>query len=526
MNCSSLPLLPAEHPKARGKSFRWGTFIKLYEYRLPNPSAVYFDLAYELSRKLYTVAIPFRLLERRDYVSKEYDRTLSGMDVRLAENPDQIEDGFPLDDEVEVPGIGRLKIKYVLFKDAKKERWITASEAIFFTVNGQTHAVLPRNFYTRLSVRLDFLARDLMTLVARDGLNREVQENLFMPSRDRLRVGEDKQALEAALAERLHHHPGLREWNHRRQEEASKSRLSDPTAAINLFERLVQQSPEIARLLSLGFEVKGPVKGPQPKAKFVGLKFPTRFDLVGRQPLVKECPINSHCFVKFDTDAENDYFGRADSPGGLAVSPRELFLNRSLWEGTATLSLKAPPGARVGDTFAVTIEVTDDSRVSPFRSELTLKLGPPANPQPNKPGKPRPHSGRLAVPEIREVKQEQWDEHDFDDLSAVEIKGLTEPNGLETDTCRFLVYVNIDNRFLKNQILQKRANANDMKVMTEQFKLGTAVVGIAARNMFREREERDQFVDDVTKAAAQVLVPLIRTLPHMNMELAPVAEDE
>jgi hypothetical protein len=139
----TLPLLPGEHPQAWGQPMKWGTLIKLYEYRLPHPSAVYFDLAYELSRKLHSIAVPFRLLERRDFQSKEYERTLSGMDVRIAENRDPIEEGFPLDDEVEVEGVGRLRIKYILFKDAKKERWLSPSEAIFFTVNGQTHAVLP-----------------------------------------------------------------------------------------------------------------------------------------------------------------------------------------------------------------------------------------------------------------------------------------------------------------------------------------------------------------------------------------------
>jgi len=49
--------------------------------------------------------------------------------------------------------------------------------------------------------------------------------------------------------------------------------------------------------------------------------------------------------VKYETDAENDYFGRGDSPGQMTVTPSEIFVNRSLWEGKATVSLKPPPGA-------------------------------------------------------------------------------------------------------------------------------------------------------------------------------------
>lgn len=522
VRAESLPLLPGEHPQAWGQPLKWGTLIKLYEYRLPQPSAVYFDLAYELSRKLHSIAIPFRLLERRDFQSKEYDRTLSGMDVRIAENRDQIEEGFPVDDEVEVEGIGRLRIKYILFKDAKKERWLSPSEAIFFTVNGQTHAGLPRSFYTRLSVKLEFLARDLMTVVNCDGINPEVLDNLFMASREKLRECEEKQAIERVIADRLHHHPGLRDWNRRRQEEAIQSRLTDTEATVDLFEKLVEQDPEIAKLLSLGFEVKGPVKSLKPKENFVGARFPTKFDLIGKGEgdFVKECPVNSYCFVKFETDAENDYFGRADSPGQLTVTPGEVFVNRSLWEGRATISLKPPPESKVGDLVAVTTEVIDDSRVQPFRSELFLRIVAATTPQQKKPGDKKPHGGRFALPKIIEVKRDEWDKFDFDDLSALEIRKLDQGNGGEENDNKLAVFVNVDNRFLQGQLRQKRLETSELKVFTEQFKLAIAVVGIATRNMFRERDDRDELVDSATKAAAQVVLPLIRSLPRLQVGAA------
>jgi hypothetical protein len=514
----SLPLLPSEHPKAWGQPMKWGTLIKLYEYRLPHPSAVYFDLAYELSRKLHSVALPFSLLERRDFQSKEYDRTLSGMDVRIAEFRDQIEDGFPLDDEVEIEGLGRLRIKYILFKDAKKERWLSPSEVIFFTVNGQTHAALPRNFYTRLSVKLEFLARDLMTVVDCNGMNRDAQDSLFMAARDHLRDGDDKLAIERALADRLHHHPGLREWNRKRQEQLIQNRLADQETTVDLFEKLVEQDPEIAKLLSLGFEVKAPVKGPKPKEPFKGVKFPTKFELIGKgkDDFTKECPINSYCFVKFETDAENNYFGRADSPGQLTVSPSKVFVNRSLWEGRATVSLKAPPGAKVGDLIPLRIEVTDDSRIQPFSSGLNLKMAAAVAPQPKPPGEKKRHGGRLALPKIFEVKHDEWDSYDFDDLSALEIRKLDEGNDGEANDGKVAVFVNVDNRFLQAQLRQKRMEPSEVKLMTEQFKLAIAVVGIATRNLFREHEDRDAMVDSATKATAQVMLPLIRSLPRFE----------
>ena len=197
--------------------------------------------------------------------------------------------------------------------------------------------------------------------------------------------GEDKLAIERALAERLHHHPGLREWNRRRQDQAIQNRLADQETTVDLFEKLVKQDPEIAKLLSLGFEVKGPVKSRNPKEKFQGAKFPTKFDLIGKGhgDFIKECPINSYCLVKFETDAKNDYFGRGESPGQMTVTPGVTSVNRSLWEGKATVSLKPPPEAKVGDAVPVVIEVIDDSRIQPFRAKLLLKISPAA-PQPGR----------------------------------------------------------------------------------------------------------------------------------------------
>jgi len=50
---------------------------------------------------------------------------------------------------------------------------------------------------------------------------------------------------------------------------------------------------------------------------------------------------------------------------------------------------------------------------------------------------------------------------------------------------------------------------------SELVKLAIAVVGIATRNFFSKREDRDELVGFATKAAAQVMLPLIRNLPRL-----------
>ena len=46
-----------------------------------------FDLNYELSRRLYQVANPIRICERRDYSGHSRETILTGMSVRVADGP-------------------------------------------------------------------------------------------------------------------------------------------------------------------------------------------------------------------------------------------------------------------------------------------------------------------------------------------------------------------------------------------------------------------------------------------------------
>lgn len=83
----SLLLLPGQYPHVMKNKLEWGTFIKLYEYQMIGvlKTAIILDLYFRLSLLMPNLALPIRMYERRKYTSHSYERTLSGLSVRLEE---------------------------------------------------------------------------------------------------------------------------------------------------------------------------------------------------------------------------------------------------------------------------------------------------------------------------------------------------------------------------------------------------------------------------------------------------------
>ena len=143
-----------------------GTLIKLYTYQIEIPSAVVFDLNFELSRRLYQLPIPVRLYERREYRGHSRETLLTGMSVRVADDRKGVlESGFPDSGVIRVEGVGEVPVEVVLFKKGNGKNYLSSQTAILFTVNGQVHGGLSRRFCGRDEVRLDFVKNDLLVVL-------------------------------------------------------------------------------------------------------------------------------------------------------------------------------------------------------------------------------------------------------------------------------------------------------------------------------------------------------------------------
>lgn len=502
----SLPLRPTR-TAAYGGPLEWGSVIKLYNYRIECPSAIVFDLNYELSRRLYQIAVPVRLCERRDYQGHSRETILTGMSVRVADDRAGIlEPGFPDSGVMYADNGGDIPVEVIAFQAGKGRSFLTPQAAIFLTVNGQVHGTLPRRFLTREAVKLDFIKNDVMVVLNCTGLPDRVREELFMASRDRLRDGLVQRGIEEALETFLAEHVELQHLNRQRRDEELRGRLANDQPLTDALKNVIQSSPELRSLFGHGENLPVEDEPGDRRVPFNGLRFPTFFNLhtqpaPGEVTVIK-CPINATARVRFDTDAANDYFQRRDEPGSITMVPPDVFSRVFLHDGKAMLVLRCPPPAAVGDTIDFTMAVTDRTRTHPFLHRLRLQVMPPTHPTERTPSPDRPQSGALALPAVVEVFETDWEAEGFGPES-----GLT----VLRDVDRGLVAkINMDNRYLKSTLA--RTPAADRDLVRKRFVYGLVLAGVSLWQEYKDHSESDELIRSSSKAIARILLPTITVL--------------
>jgi len=286
-------------------------------------------------------------------------------------------------------------------------------------------------------------------------------------------------------------------------------------------------------LFGKGGKLKLPL-GPIPEpTKYEGMKYPTFFR-IAHEPkggLVKTCPKNLTCRVEFETDASNDYFSRTKERGHFTVKGVVAPLSSvHLWNGKASVRFAPPVGANPGDHYSIQIEVSDLSRVDPFRSQFVMGVEPDAPPSPHG-GPPNPPGSKLTgIPNIEEVRRHEWVKHKFDENTALQIKRAAD------DQLDF--FVNMDNIYLRNEIARRK---NTEKSLIEYyFKYGLSLLALGMLHAKHEsgnvlegsdeeipelasdwpsQEVRDE-VASACRGAAVTLIPLIIQLGKLPAKAA------
>lgn len=478
----TLPLLPGRYPDAYIEPLSAGTGIKLWNYKFPGrlKTLATLDLRYALERHLQDPGLPIRIQERRaGYRAHSYDTTMAGLCAVLADDKERIETGMDTGGPIEVPGVGPVHVRVVVLKESEGGK-ATGSEryagGVFFNVNGQLHSELGSDFIERRT-KYDYIADDMIVMVDCTELPQRVREDLFLASRDRMRQCSERTALEDAITEYLRDHQGLRELNARRRQAMLQSQAEEDTSAV--IEALIRSDPCLAAIFGKGQKVKvpiGPIPEPEP---YVGKQFPTFFRLKDkpRGGLIKVCPLNRTCRVEFETDAANDYFARPTDPGRLEVRgiPRRVG-SVHLWNGKALLRFAPPPGSNPGDRLQITVVVSDISRVLPFESSFVMEVDEEAPPAPPGPPSP-PHGASLTgLPNIIEVRQDQWGKYGFNETTALQLK--------RGDDETIDMYVNMDNLHLRNEIARRRGL--DPRLLRHWFKYGLSLLTLGMLYQFRQ----------------------------------------
>ena len=563
----TMPLFPVgQNPFEREVS--WGTLIKLYEYSTAGFSATNILLSDGLMRQLdlllTNLALPIRLYECRKYSghSGSFETNLTGIGVRLEDDKRNNLEEDPYSCSINVLG-EKMTANIFVFKKEKADNY-RSSEGIIFSLNGQTHGYLTKNFFRRKKVGMSYLADSLLVIIDCSQITLRSREILFMPSRDRLRDSELKIAIEAELEEIISNHSGLKSLREKRRREEVETMLGDEKPLSDILQDLIKESPTLTALFLQGKRISNPFNlvGVQenPKNNFKGERFPTFFKFENvkyGETLIRNCNINTRARVTFETDAENSYFSRDAHRGTfeLYLSEKkghyEVEHTMNLWNGIGTLNLKLPPDCEENERLELVAYTNDYTQIKPYKNNLVLNIlgpvikttgGPGGRRKPpsTNTGKDRETPSGVDLPNIIKVariaqeNQKGWNDMSppFNEYSALRIihAGSQSPdeNTRQEEKEIYDFYVNTDNIYLKTE---QKNSKEDAEVLSAKFIYALVLLGLSIINFDLQKKENyknaqenslEERVENFSLAVAPVLIPIINELSGIELEDSPI----
>jgi len=515
----------------------WGSIIKLYEYGMTPPALctnIKFDLYNYISLLTPKIGLPVRFYERRQYSGKSQEQTMAGLHVRLEDDRnDNIEDGFPTSAEFNIEG-QRFKASIYVFREGRAEKY-REKEGIIFTYNGQSHGSLNNSFFTRSTVGLSYIADSILIIVACDEIDNRTREKLIMNTRDRLSAGAFTRKIEDELEEILKNHSGLRSLQENRRRQAMKARLADSKPLKDVINELLKKSPLLQELFMKGYDISNPFKSKLvgEKEEFIGKKYPSYFKLMKGEE-EKDCHINQRFRVQFETDVVNDYFIRDEYPGRfeLVIDGEHAEYVYHLLDGILTLSVTLSSSTKIGNKIKGSACITDETQIEPFCEEfyrivkdrIEVAKGDGARKPPAGDGKgQRQVPDRLSLPQIVEVKEEDWATYNFDKYSALMVKSA--------GTGAYDFYVNVDNVFLKKEI-KLNNKIDSAPLLQAKFVYGLVLFGLA---IIKNKDEIENLTDNhdgvddsylsveqlvliSSKSFAPIILPMVEILGQLGEE--------
>jgi hypothetical protein len=451
------------------------------------------------------------------------------MSVRLADNRDSImEENFPSSGTLNIPRIGTIPTAiFALKKKAREGHWL-GNKSVQFILNGQVHAFFGPSFLKSKEVGLYYSGQDVLVTLDCTDISDDVREDIFMPSRDRLRTESPyAKAIISELQKHLQKHEGLQNLEQIRRNEQLQEQFADNKPLKEVLGKLIKKAPSLALLFNKGASVEKPKDfnyNIDRQDTYKGKYYPTFFrlrDIYKEDPV--ECPINRSCIVSFETDANNDYFSRANNRGKFTVDVPDMYGNLTLWNGIARLRIKPPRKAIAGEKYLLHIEVTDDHHTKPFKEKIEVQMIEPIE------GMEKEHLGgertdyrrkksitekgppnpQLKLPNIVEVTKgsKQWEEFEFNALTGVAIV----PSG-DKD---YDVYVNMDNEYY----LYERQNANgiDLELLRNQYKYGLVLASLAMiYNLRNDSAVKEPEIYEIVRKSsvglAMTILPILKSL--------------
>ncbi|MYI76465.1 MAG: hypothetical protein F4077_01680 [Gammaproteobacteria bacterium] len=541
----------------------YGTVIKMYDYKFIGDKSNILrgkSLLSRLNLLLPEIALPVRFYEYRTnengkYLERGSRRTTALGLLRRINDNENVEQGFPVSIPFQSRGEKLVAHIYAFVPSGtvKKSsgtknlgglRNYRKSEGVLFLRNGQTQGSWSKDFFRRKAVKMPILADDLLVFVECDELSDNTREDLFMPSRDRLAENDFKHSLLKTLEETIRECHELKTLRNKRQQERLQARLKDEKPLTDMLQDLIMSSPNLVNLLQLGHKVSAPFNtkptNENHDAKFKGETYPTYFKYKGLEygiPVKITRPINSRIRLTFETNARNDYFTRAAERGSFDwllidgdKALRADFTGPNLRNGIATTMISFPDEAEIGRDMCFVAKIYDSIRS--FKIHFTITPHEDSDPKPggkggstNPPGKQKGKNRetplKIKPPNIIRVYREEWNEHKFDEFTAMKVESLG-PSDDGSEIYEFKV--NMDNILLITESKLKQLDDNKHKLLSEQFLYANVLVGLSllledqkkAGNESPDNDSRTENVLERIDSVCRALAPFVPTLVSLG----------
>ncbi len=255
----TLPIFPEGDSPFR-REVGHGTLVKLFNYKLKKGSHILRrdGLRGQVDLLLTQPALPLRFHECRSHLrsDREQAETMSGLFARLSgpRTQENLEEIKPETIAINVAGHD-LTARIFAFKPGKSGTY-RKSEGVLFTINGQTQGYMKAGFFSRPRLGLQKIAKDLLVVLDCSAFSAIEQDDLFMPSRDRL-VEDNELAseIEEKLEEALKDHPGLRLLKNKRATLDTEEKLADNKPLEETLNRVLKNSPTLSRIFAKGMRL-------------------------------------------------------------------------------------------------------------------------------------------------------------------------------------------------------------------------------------------------------------------------------
>ena len=520
------------------RKFQTGTYIKLFNYDMPDRSDITLGLWRALNRYLYYPALPVLLYEKRDYKGHAETKLMLGNKMRIMRDErEQKETSFPL--EINFEGL-KFPGEVTVFKDEVDKNEFVEKLAAIFTINGQVHDYLTGSFIaSKNSANLPYLSNSLLVNIDCSNISPFVRDELFMSSRDRRCETETKRQLDSEIAKELRDLDILRQLNEKRRDEKIFKNPKDEDFLKRVMGRLLRKNEEIGKLLGLNGELASNIiqktidrrvekEGPVFESK----RYPSfvRFKRIAPGN-IKMLPQNGECKLFLETDVEDEYLIRPRDKGELKIifekphlgigregggegSDEEVLDVNVVGpaQGEIKLRIKTKRELPVGTIVPVNIELS--SPEGPHTLTAFVKIDNPAQE-----AKEEDIEYRLTyrLPEIVEVYREKkkdrdtwtWDHKDYN-WCGEDICKIWQSSGESSLVDG--VAINMDADALHDYIRKRKLTDRQIENTARLYKIGIYLISLITYFQISHRddiENKEELLSHLMKGVGKIIIHVV-----------------